>query len=135
MKEVESVTGHMGESVPVSPAEEAATRVAKGDEGALTEASSGPDIGADEPASNGRAPATSRLSTPAPDPWQALAQIGTQVMAALSAASRSDGPAHPWVERDAATGTHSLRIPLPPPHLARQIAQALSAFADNLQDP
>ncbi len=55
-------------------------------------------------------------------------------MAALATANSPDAGAHPWVERDPATGMANLRIPLPPPEIARQIANALTALADNLQD-
>ena len=41
--------------------------------------------------------------------------------------------AHPWIERDPATGAQSLKMPLPPPETARQLANALSALADSLR--
>jgi hypothetical protein len=41
--------------------------------------------------------------------------------------------AHPWIERDPATGGQSLKLPLPPPETARQLANALSALADSLR--
>jgi hypothetical protein len=68
-----------------------------------------------------------------PDPWQALAQVGAQFIAALSAASNPSAPAHPWIERDPATGAQNLKMPLPPPETARQLADALSALADSLR--
>ena len=68
-----------------------------------------------------------------PDPWQALAQVGAQFVAALAAANDPDAPAHPWIERDPATGVQSLKMPLPPPDTARQLANALSALADGLR--
>jgi hypothetical protein len=67
------------------------------------------------------------------DPWQALAQVGAQFVAALAAASDPDAAAHPWIERDPATGVQSLRIPLPPPETARQLVTVLSALADSLR--
>jgi hypothetical protein len=62
-----------------------------------------------------------------------LAQLGGQFVAALAAANDPDAPAHPWIERDPATGAQSLRMPLPQPETARQLADALSALADSLR--
>ena len=67
------------------------------------------------------------------NPWRALAQIGAQFVAALAAANDPDPPAHPWVERDPTSGVRSLRIPLPPPETATQLANALSTLADSLR--
>src|SRR5258708_20772091 len=50
-----------------------------------------------------------------PDPWQALVQVGAQFIAALAAANNPGAAAHPWIERDPATGAQSLKIPLPAP--------------------
>jgi hypothetical protein len=44
-----------------------------------------------------------------------------------------DAAAHPWIERDPATGAQVLRMPLPPPETARLLANALSALADSLR--
>jgi hypothetical protein len=68
-----------------------------------------------------------------PDPWQALLQVGTQFIAALAAANDPNAPAHPWIERDPATGAQNLKVPMPPPETARQLANALSALADSLR--
>jgi hypothetical protein len=68
-----------------------------------------------------------------PDPWQALAQVGAQFVAALAAANNPDAAPHPWLERDPATGGQCLRMPLPAPETARQLANALSALADGLR--
>jgi hypothetical protein len=68
-----------------------------------------------------------------PDPWQALAQVGAQFIAALAAANDPNAPAHPWIERDPDTGAQSLKMPLPPPETARQLANAISALADSLR--
>jgi hypothetical protein len=68
-----------------------------------------------------------------PDIWQALAQVSAQFIAALAAANDPNAPAHPWIERDPATGTQNLKMPLPPPETAKQIANVLSALADNLR--
>ena len=67
------------------------------------------------------------------DPWQALAQIGAQFVAALAAANDPNAIAHPWIERDPVTGAQSLKMPLPAPETARQLANALSALADGLR--
>jgi hypothetical protein len=68
-----------------------------------------------------------------PDPWQALMQVGAQFVAALAAANDPKAPAHPWIERDPATGVQHLKMPLPAPETARQLANALSALADSLR--
>ena len=67
------------------------------------------------------------------DPWQALAQVGAQFIAALAAASNPDAAAHPWIERDPNTGAQNLKMPLPAPETARKVADMLSAFADSLR--
>ena len=67
------------------------------------------------------------------NPWPALVQIGSQFVAALAAASNPSATAHPWIERDAATGAQSLKMPLPPPETARRLADMLSVLADSLR--
>jgi hypothetical protein len=62
-----------------------------------------------------------------------LVQIGGQFIAALATANDPNAPAHPWIERDPATGLQNLKIPMPPPEAARQLADALSALADSLR--
>jgi hypothetical protein len=62
-----------------------------------------------------------------------LAQVGAQFVAAVAAANDPKAPAHPWIDRDPATGVRSLKMPLPPPEIARQLADALSALADGLR--
>jgi hypothetical protein len=91
------------------------------------------DIGAGEMAT--ARPNESRASPRGtdPDPWQALAQVGAQFIAALAAANDPNAPAHPWIERDPATGAQNFRIPLPAPETARQLSNALSALADGLR--
>jgi hypothetical protein len=130
MKEVENVTGNMGEGEAMTAAEEAAR---------VDEAKSADDA----VAANGDTVVEVTLSRPDevgsplrevnPDPWQAFVQIGAQLVAALSAADGSGAPAHPWIERDPATGVQHLRMPLPPPETARQLATALSVLADSLR--
>lgn len=50
---------------------------------------------------------------------------------------RSDpaAPAHPWIERDPATGARSLKVPLPPANVTSRIADAFSTLADVLRRP
>ncbi|MDX8524165.1 DEAD/DEAH box helicase [Mesorhizobium sp. MSK_1335] len=138
MKDVENVTGRMGESEAVTPAEEAGNSVivvddrrpakdVKANEGLEADADI---VAGDITRSNG--PAVARRD-PRSDPWQALVQVGAQFVAALAAANDPTAPAHPWIERDAATGTQSLKMPLPPPETAQQLADALSALAEGLR--
>ena len=130
MKEVENVTGRMGESEAVTPAEEVCNSTVAADAGGPVKgAKASPDIDADDGArSNGHAAPWSD-----PDPWVALAQVGAQFVAALTAANDPTAPTHPWIERDPATGVPSLRMPLPSPETARQLAGALSALANGLR--
>jgi superfamily II DNA or RNA helicase len=136
MKDVEKVTGRMGEGEAVTPAEEVTAVVTAdgaGEETHAEDTTADVNDGAGEtmmaPADG--AGASSRES--APDPWQALAQVGTQLMAALASANDSSRPVHPWIERDPATGAQSLKLPLPPPEIARPLANALAALADTLR--
>ncbi len=128
MKEVESVTGRIGDGEAMTPAEEMRNISVAGDAGSAEESTADVDIDVARPEG---AAALSRDR--GPDPWQALAQVGAQFVAALAAASDPDAPAHPWIERNPATGAQNLRIPLPAPETARQLADALSALADNLR--
>jgi len=157
MKDVETVTGRMGAAEPVTPAEEVGTAApqdaapAPAGEGTSPTAPArpGPPLGVagDAPASPpceaaeplpgdavtadaGESPAAPPpAAAPAADPWGALLQAGAQLAAALGAASDERAAPHPWVERDPVTGTRSLRVPLPPPQVASQLADALTALA------
>jgi superfamily II DNA or RNA helicase len=125
MKEVENVTGRMGECEVVTPAEEIGTSIVAVDEsGPAEDAQADADIGAGDFA---------RPNGSGPDPWLALVQVGMQFVAAVAAANDPKAPAPPWIERDPATGVRSLKMPLPPPETARQLADALSALADGLR--
>jgi hypothetical protein len=130
MNEVENVTGSMGTGAAVTPAEELSQKVADRDAPsvATAPAESGDDA---SPARDVRGDAPARQAQP--DPWQALAHIGTQFVAALSAANDPAAPAHPWIERDPVTGGHALKMPLPPPEIANQLATVLSALAASLR--
>jgi len=132
MKDVENVTGHMGESEPVTPAEELSSSAVAEDGTGGTEAATADGNGhaVDVAPSNGRlVPRAGTMS----DPWLALAQVGAQFVLALAAANDPGAPAHPWIQRDPATGVQSLKMPLPPPETARQLAEALSALAEGLR--
>jgi superfamily II DNA/RNA helicase len=132
MKEVENVTGRMGESEAVTPAEEAGNRiVAVGDIGSNEAAMADADSDADDVAPS------KELGTPrsdaGSDPWRALVQVGAQFVAALTAANDPKAPAHPWIEQDPTTGARNLKMPLPSPETARYLADALSTLADRLR--
>jgi Helicase conserved C-terminal domain len=132
MKDVENVTGSMGEGVAVTPAEEARNIVTADDAGPVEDADADGNIDAGEMAI-ARAGAFGVPRDTGSDPWQALAQVGAQLIAALAAANNPNAPAHPWIERDPATGAQSLKMPLPPPETARQLANMLSALANGLR--
>ena len=137
MREVESVTGRMGEGEAMVPAEEAASvasapvespvEAAAADESAVTgDIASAANVSAPEAA----VPAAQEAGV---DPWGLLLQAGAQLVSALSAAGDAGPTSHPWLERDPATGACSLRLPLPPPQTARRLADALSVIADSLR--
>ncbi|KAB2841508.1 MAG: DEAD/DEAH box helicase [Burkholderiales bacterium] len=126
MKEVENVTGHVVETEAMTPAEEAAGVAAL----AETSAAQPEEVKANV------APGVEEREVPpsgGDDPWQALAQVGMQLVSALAAAHDPDAPAHPWIERDSATGACSLKVPLPPPETAKRLADAFSVLADVLR--
>ena len=133
MKDVESVTGKMGESEAVTPVEEVNNIVTADDAGFVEDVNEDANVGAGEMAvariDGSEAPPRDTDS----DPWQALVQVAAQFITALAAADNSDAPAHSWIERDPATGAQNLKIPLPPPETARQLANALSALADGFR--
>jgi hypothetical protein len=130
MKDVENVTGGMGEGQAVTTAEEVGNFVTD------AAAGSAEDVRADGAGelAIGRANGTGvPPRSTGPDPWQALAQVGAQFIAALAAANHPDAPAHPWIERDPATGVQNLKMPLPSLETAKQLADALSVLADSLR--
>ena len=131
MKDVENVTGRMGEGEAMGPMEEAAGVAAAPEEVraiALTDQTGSDAI--DHPQA---AAASEDLPKAArPDPWTGLLQMGAELVSALTAAD--DGKAtHPWVARDRATGARSLKVPLPPPETVQRLADALAAFSDALR--
>lgn len=128
MKDVENVTGNMGEGEAVTPAEEVTNIVVADDAEHLKT-----DTDTDEmKTARAESPAVPAHDT-SPDSWQALMQVGAQFIGALVAAHNPQASAHPWIERDPVTGAQSLRMPLPPPETTRQLANALSALADTLR--
>ncbi len=129
MKEVENVTGRMGEGETMAPAEEAVS-VAAAPRDVLVE----PSV-LDEAVITGsaRQAAATTTSEPSADPWGALLQVGKQLVAALIAADDASTASHPWIERDPITGARSLKVPLPPPETAQRLADALSAIAVSLR--
>jgi hypothetical protein len=135
MKDVENVTGSMGEGEAVTPGEEVRNIATADDAGSVEDVNADVDIGAGPGAM--AVVRTDGSATPprdtGSDPWQALAQVGAQFIAALAAANDPNAAAHPWIERDPTTGVQSLKMPLPPPETARQLANALSALADGLR--
>ncbi|HEX3882263.1 MAG TPA: DEAD/DEAH box helicase [Stellaceae bacterium] len=133
MKDVEKVTGSMGEGEAVTPAEEVSNIVAADNVGSVEDLNTDVNIDADEMAIARTDKSGAPPRDTGPDPWQALVQVGAQFIAALSAANDADAPAHPWIERDPATGAQNLKIPLPPPETAKQLADALSALANSLR--
>jgi len=134
MKDVENVTGSMGEGEAMTPAEEARNFVGADDAGSVENVDAIVNIGAGETATARIDGAGASPRDAGPDPWQALVQVGAQFIAALAAANDPNAPAHPWIERDPATGAQNLKVPLPPPETARQLANVLSALADSMRD-
>jgi hypothetical protein len=133
MKEVESVTGNIGEGEAVTPAEEVMNIVTTDGAEPAEDADADANVGAGATAivqAGGPATPPHHIGS---DPWQALAQVGSQFIAALAAAGNPGAAAHPWIERDSATGTQSLKVPLPAPETARKLADMLSALADSLR--
>jgi len=125
MKDVENVTGQMGEGETMAPSEEAAN--------VATSAEAMPSQTNDAVAAGETATAAgkSEAEAAAADPWAALLQVGAQFVAALTSADA--GASHPWIERDQTTGVRNLKLPLPPPETTKRLADALSILADTLR--
>src|ERR1700676_4377604 len=132
MKDVENVTGRMGEGEAMAPMEEAVNVAAASDELKEKAKNVGTNIGD----AGTRPKATVIEIAPqdgSPEPWSGLLQFGVELASALSASDDGAAAAHPWVERDPATGARSLKLPLPPPDTVRRLADALSAISDALR--
>lgn len=152
MKDVESVTGHMGEGEAMTPAEEAVNVAASeelpmdataaddkvppmaSNESGFAKLENVDDrrrvVGAGETAPEAADAMSGEAST---DPWATLLQVGTQFISALAAAGDSSAVSHPRIERDPTTGARHLKVPLPPPETARRLADTLSVLADALR--
>ena len=128
MKDVENVTGRMGQGEAMPPSEEAANVLAATEQPKDTTAAN--DVGEAAMKTDGGRATSADTET---DPWSALLQVGTQLFSALAAAGDPSAGPHPWIERDPTTGARNLKIPLPPPETAKKLADVLSAFADNLR--
>ena len=130
MKDVENVTGHMGEGEAVTLAEEAGNVAAASGEEPIEEMTTEDktDVGVKVQETDDVAPSQANA-----DPWGALLQFGSQLVTALAATDNERTTPHPWIERDPATGSRSLKVPLPPPETAKRLADALTVLADTLR--
>ncbi|MBK6998770.1 MAG: DEAD/DEAH box helicase [Rhodoferax sp.] len=147
MKDVEKVTGQMGEGEAI-PAEEAqAVQAAAPADTSAGDAAPAVDSIPTEPTET-----DARQIAPQPDavahsgaaasqpgqaePWSALLQVGMQFLAALATpddTNSTNAASHPWIAKDPQTGVRSLKLPLPPPETANRLADALSAVANALR--
>ncbi|MHB8254611.1 MAG: helicase-related protein, partial [Acidiferrobacter sp.] len=132
MKDVENVTGHMGESEAVPPAEEVGYPTVA-DEAVPLHGDEDIGVAAGASLRAERGVPEAPTSDTGGDPWRALIEVGAQLVSALAAAHDPKSPAHPWIERDPATGVSNLKVPLPPPDTARRLADALSVLAETLR--
>lgn len=131
MKDVENVTGRMGESEVMAAVEEAASGAVMSGNAAREASVVETDlVGAGE-----RRPQALTVDTAQRgasfEPWSELLQFGAVLASALSEPG-DVAVTHPWVERDAVTGERSLRLPLPSPETARRLADVLSTISDAL---
>ncbi len=132
MKDVENVTGQMGESETIAPAEEAlnaaiaveALPTQHDEKEAGHSASTMAGNGAEAP------PVPPQADS---DPWQFLLQAGAQLVSALVAGNDPDAPGHPWIEQDLKTGKQNLKIPVPSPEAVKRIADVFQVFAATLR--
>jgi hypothetical protein len=131
MKDVENVTGHMGEGEAVSTAEEAGSAATASGAEPMEEMVSEDKSEAGVEAREADDIAPNQADA---DPWGALLQFGAQLVTALTATDKEETTPHLWIERDPASGSRSLKVPLPPPETARKIADALTVLADALRD-
>ena len=135
MKDVENVTGRMGEGEALAAAEEggldpyAESSAVAGK--AAKEGVNGGPVG--DLADRAAKVPTGVGAVAGSDPWAALLGLGAQLVSALATANGSSDETHPWIERNPATGASSLKVPLPPPEMAGQLALAFSQLADILR--
>lgn len=133
LKDVESVTGTMEAGEAISPAEEAGTAGDAASRPSAEAVDADPVAGADDIAVAPAGEMGQVLREAPRDPWQALLQMGAQFIGALAASNGSGSAAHSWIERDPHTGTQNLKLPLPSPQMARQLADVLSTVAASLR--
>ena len=86
MKDVENVTGRMGEGEAMTPAEEVRNVVTADDAGSTENLNADVNDGADETA----IAQAERSRDAGPDPWQALVQVGTQIYCRSGGCQRSE---------------------------------------------
>ena len=131
MKDIENVTGRMGESEAMATVEEAAIGAGMRGDAARDASVVDTDLaGAEERPQDSTADTAQRGASF--EPWSGLLQFGAELASALSEPGDGALAAHPWVERDAVTGERSLRLPLPSPETARRLAEVLSTISDAL---
>lgn len=139
MKDVENVTCRMGEGGALADVEEAAAPDADADASAdVAPGGWSEETGDVQHRADGHTHSGVVAAEPVPrdvsaDPWSGLFQFGVELISALNASAEGAASAHPWVERNPATGARSLRLPLPPPDTARRLADALSAISSALR--
>lgn len=126
MQDVVNATAKMGSSDPLDQAEQPPTKREAAAE--LTE-----EIPEKAVASANSRQTLATTASAVADPWQAIAQVGGQFVAALASAHNPDAPRHPWVERDEQTGNSHLKIPVPPPETTRQLADTFAVLAEMLR--
>jgi superfamily II DNA or RNA helicase len=68
--------------------------------------------------------------TEPPDPWAGLLESGLRLFESVAQQRSNGGPAG-WIETDAQTGQHTLKLPLPSP---QTVQRALSLFQSLLQN-
>ncbi len=127
MKDVENVTGRMGEGETMAPAEEAVNVAAPAEE---APGSAMPVETKIDAAGPGVAVTATREASP--ESWSGLLRFGAELVSALTAPEDGAVASHPWVERDPATGARSLKVPFPPAETVRRITDALFAISDAL---
>ncbi len=129
MKDVENVTGRIGEGETMAPAEEAVNVAALAEEAPGSGATEETNI---EAGGTGPGAAATETGEARSEPWSALLRFGAELVSALTTSEDGVVAVHPWVERDPATGARSLKVPLPPPETIRRIADALSTISNAL---
>jgi len=151
MKDVESVTGKILPSEPLTAAEASA---AAGDLDAVADAKPAtPQADTSPTASDSKIDVNAELvadrvdativdaaavamhaaPTAALDPWASLLAFGTELVAALVPGEAGKANAHPWLEQDRTTGKTSLKLPMPGAETTRKLADILTSVAELLR--